>query len=77
MALGLLAVLAFLAAGLAYATVAKSRWGINLSPPKTCTQCGEKIPLLRRPADAHESAWGGWTCKNCGHKIDKWGNSRD
>ena len=60
-----------------YRSVTKSKWGINFSPPKSCPECSTALPRgPRRPADAHEMMWGGWTCSNCGAKIDKFGSLR-
>jgi len=60
-----------------YETMIKSKWGINLSPPKTCAKCDATLPKgPRRPTDKHEAMWGGWTCPGCGAKMDKFGKLR-
>ncbi len=60
------------------ATVLKSPWGINLKPPRACPNCAAAIPRGPRiPADAQEAMWGGYTCKSCGVRLDKWGRPRD
>ena len=50
----------------------KGKWGINIKQ-MACPRCGQSMPALRKPADAKEALWGGWTCPNCGCKVDKWG----
>lgn len=62
-------------AGLAlvfYGSIAKTRWGINLQPPKTCPSCGGALSRLRRPRSLQQTMWGGWTCSSCGAELDKW-----
>lgn len=56
-------------------TKTKGRWG--LSPRrKLCPRCGTQMPLFRKPSDKEEMLWGGWTCPNCGCKMDKYGRER-
>lgn len=50
----------------------RGKWGINLKPA-ACTQCGTPAPLVRKPANASQTLWGGWTCAECGFELDKWG----
>jgi hypothetical protein len=57
-------------------TKAGGRWGISLSR-KSCPRCGTPAPLIRKPASKEEMLWGGWTCRNCGAKLDKYGRERD
>ncbi len=54
-----------------------SRWGINSKPPSACPTCQSPLPWVRRPADAHEALWGGWTCKTCGSRLDRRGRLRE
>lgn len=50
----------------------RGKMGINLH--KTgCPDCGAAQPAFRKPANARQAFWGGWTCANCGCEIDKWG----
>ena len=51
----------------------KGKWGINLKPV-VCPKCKTPAPKIRKPTSTQEALWGGWTCTNCGCKIDKWGN---
>ena len=60
---------------LIYGTVAKTRWGFTFKQVK-CPRCHAAQPWIRRPADAHEGIWGGYTCGQCGTKMDKWGRLR-
>ena len=50
----------------------KSKWGINLKKTN-CPNCGKTQPKFRIPKGIKEVMWGGWTCQNCGCKIDKYG----
>jgi transposase-like protein len=56
-------------------TKAKGPLGIDLSP-KTCPRCGQSLPVIRKPASEEERMFGGWTCQNCGTKVDKYGRER-
>jgi hypothetical protein len=59
-----------------YGTVAKTKWGINLSRIQ-CPTCGKTQSRGPRvPADAYEAKWGGMTCADCATKMDKWGRAR-
>jgi hypothetical protein len=50
----------------------RGNWGINFKSP-ACTECGEPVPLVRKPANWRQALWGGWTCSQCGFELDKWG----
>ena len=52
----------------------ESRWGINLEKVH-CPDCGARMPALRVPEDWHQLMWGGWTCPECGCRMDKWGKA--
>jgi hypothetical protein len=52
------------------------KWGINLETVH-CPKCGTKMPTLRVPESVHELMWGGWTCPDCGCRMDKWGKALD
>lgn len=56
----------------AYGTVTKNRWGVNLEAIN-CPACGSPIPKVRRPESLKQALWGGGTCRNCGCEMDKWG----
>lgn len=56
-----------------YGSFAKTKWGINLRPPKECPRCGGAIGRVRSPRSAQQAFWGGWTCSSCGAELDKWG----
>jgi len=56
-------------------TLAKSPFGLNLSQV-VCPTCRTIQPRQRKFADEYERFWGGWTCANCGIKMDKWGRPR-
>jgi len=51
----------------------KGKWGINLKHV-ICPKCQTPAPKIRKPTSTQELFWGGWTCTNCGCKMDKWGN---
>jgi hypothetical protein len=49
-----------------------SKWGINLNAVK-CPKCCTEQPYIRLPKSRREILWGGYTCANCGCKMDKFG----
>lgn len=55
-----------------FGTIQKKRFGINFARTN-CPQCAASLPMIRRPLTVEQSTWGGWTCRNCGTEIDKWG----
>jgi hypothetical protein len=71
----LLTVIGLFVAVLLYGTLTKTRWGINIAGAR-CPRCGLAMPLSRVPTDRQEAKWGGWTCSQCGAKMDKWGRAR-
>jgi hypothetical protein len=76
--LWLLLVAVVIAAGgyfIARQTREKGRWGIDLTR-KACPRCGHALPMIRKPASTEEALWGGWTCANCGARLDKYGRER-
>jgi len=38
-----------------------------------CEVYGERMPLVRRPANRRQMLWGGWTCRKCGTELDRSG----
>ena len=56
----------------AWGTIRKNKWGINLKTVY-CPRCGEKIPSIRKPTSRQQAIWGGGTCPKCGCEVDKWG----
>jgi DNA-directed RNA polymerase subunit RPC12/RpoP len=40
-----------------------------------CPKCGTRMPALRVPEGLHQLMWGGWTCPQCGCRMDKWGKA--
>ena len=56
----------------AYGTIAKNRWGINLKAV-SCPRCGTPLPRVRKPQSVRQAMWGGSTCPSCGAEVDKWG----
>jgi len=60
------------AALVAYGTIAKNRWGINLNDV-SCLDVGSAMPKLRTPRSGQQALWGGGTCAVCGAEVDKWG----
>jgi hypothetical protein len=58
----------------AYGTIARNKWGINLDPV-ACPTCGASGGALRPPRSLNEMLWGGWTCQKCGCVMDKWGRA--
>ncbi len=41
-----------------------------------CPKCKEEQPKIRTPKGWSEIFWGGNTCKNCGCKMDRFGNEK-
>lgn len=74
LALALVVLCAFVIGGLlvAYGTIARNNWGINLRPV-LCPSCGAAQPRIRKPASRQQMMWGGQTCPVCGTEMDKWG----
>ena len=56
----------------AFGTVTKNRWGINVEPVN-CPACGSPMPKVRRPESLKQALWGGGICRKCGCELDKWG----
>lgn len=56
----------------AYGTIAKNRWGLNVQKVN-CPRCGQPMPVKREPVSRNQRLWGGWTCTTCGCDMDKWG----
>ena len=64
-------------------------WGLNLHSIReiikgkpllqkvACPKCGREQQDFRRPTNLTEILWGGWTCPDCGTKMDKWGQIRE
>ena len=46
--------------------------GINLGRVY-CPKCGSKQPVIRKPKNERQAFYGGYTCKNCGTEMDKYG----
>ena len=43
----------------------------------SCPQCAAPLPTVRKATSIREALWGGWTCENCGCKVDRRGRERD
>jgi hypothetical protein len=56
----------------AYGTLVKNGWGINLAQV-SCPRCSTPLPRVRQPQNTREYWWGGGTCAKCGTEVDKWG----
>ena len=54
----------------------KGKWGIGSFGGTSCPRCGERLPMIRKPTSSEEAMWGGWTCRKCGCKFDKYGKER-
>jgi hypothetical protein len=57
----------------AYGTVVRNRWGINLEQVN-CPRCQAPVPRVRKPKSRREMLWGGGHCDKCGCEMDKWGS---
>ena len=72
----LVAILVLLGVGLllvGYGTLARNKWGINLSKV-CCPNCNTPLTGTRRlkTRSLKQAMWGGYTCPVCGAEIDKW-----
>ena len=56
-------------------SITKKDVGINLKTVK-CPRCRTEQPKIRFPKGWKEILWGGYTCHNCGCKMDKYGTER-
>ncbi len=50
-------------------------FGVNLNTVY-CPVCNKQQPKIRKPKGWKEILWGGYTCENCGCKMDKYGKER-
>jgi predicted RNA-binding Zn-ribbon protein involved in translation (DUF1610 family) len=49
------------------------KMGINLDKVD-CPECGDTVPVIRKPENIRRALWGGWTCKKCGTEMNKYGH---
>lgn len=54
----------------------KGKLGINIERVN-CPRCFTEMPSLRIPTSLKQTMWGGWSCKNCGSELDKYGSLID
>ena len=54
----------------------KNLLSINLKKTN-CSNCNEPQSTIRKPKSLKEALWGGWTCKKCNSKLDKFGIERN
>jgi hypothetical protein len=52
-----------------------SGWSISIGRTR-CSECDTPKPVICFPKSLHELIWRGWTCRNCGCRLDKWGQAR-
>jgi len=50
-------------------------FGYAYARRRTCPACGQRLPVIRRPASLREAVQGGWTCSGCGTAVDRQGRS--
>jgi len=55
--------------------ITKKDFGINLRTVH-CPKCETEQPKIRKPKGWKEILWGGYSCANCGCKMDKYGTER-
>jgi rubredoxin len=44
-----------------------------LVPKKCCPRCGFQLPRFRSPANRQQALQGGYTCRECGAELDRFG----
>lgn len=49
-----------------------SKLGINIKRV-FCPKCNLKQPIIRKPTNERQILYGGYSCKNCGTEMDKYG----
>ena len=69
---GLIGVLVFRFVIYKYFWPKQGKWAINLKP-LVCSICRTRGPRVRLPKSKRELMWGGWTCRQCGTELDKFG----
>lgn len=42
-------------------------------PRRKCPECGEPLSRFRKPTNARQALWGGWSCPKCGCEVDRRG----
>ena len=57
---------------LVFGSIRRNRLGVNVREVH-CPECNAAMPAVRKPASLSQALWGGWTCPQCGTKMDKWG----
>jgi hypothetical protein len=71
----LVVIFGFLVVGIAlvaYGTITKNRWGVNLGTV-SCPRCKTPLAWVRKPRSIQQAWWGGYACPTCGADVDKWG----
>ena len=38
---------------------------------RRCPNCGEPLPMMRKPTNTRQMMWGGWTCTRCDAELDR------
>jgi len=72
----LLISVAMLLGGMYWVQRNAERRGIGLFGA-VCPRCAEPLSTIRKVSSFREVLWGGWTCPNCGCKVDRYGKERD
>src|SRR5215208_1826852 len=66
-----------LAFSLVFAAVTPGLWiwlmrklGYPVGERVSCPRCGTLMPMFRKPESLKQATWGGYTCPNCGARMD-------
>lgn len=70
---GVLVTALLIGAGIvAYGSLVKNDWGVNLHPV-ICPKCNTELTYVKAPKTRRQMLWGGCTCPKCACEVDKWG----
>jgi hypothetical protein len=58
--------------GAATSVIAVLLWS-RFQPQRHCPRCGTHLSKFRKPENARQMMWGGWTCPSCGCEVDRKG----
>jgi transposase-like protein len=66
----LLAIAAIVAGAVVLITIAIATFALR-NGLVSCPRCGQRLPVIRRPASEQQALYGGWTCSGCGAELER------